>query len=82
MAEIQYGAGTEEWRLKQGKGPLLQSIDLGLWSEAVKAWMLREFGIGGREEVQGLQPGLTPYSASPSWGRESRWSFLCSWARR
>lgn len=85
MAETQnlrYGAGPKEWRLKQGKGQLLQSMDLGLWSEAAKAWMLRGFGIGGEKEVQGLERGLAPHSASPSWGRESKWSFLCSWARR
>lgn len=45
MVETQnlgYGAGPKKWRLKQGKGQPLQSIDLGLWSEAARAWMLKE----------------------------------------
>lgn len=45
MVEIQnlgHGAGPNEWRLKQGKGQPLRSTDLGVWSEATRAWMLKE----------------------------------------
>lgn len=35
-------AGAKEWRLTQGKGQSLQSMDLGFWCEATKAWMLKE----------------------------------------
>lgn len=45
MVETQnlgYGAGPKEWKLKQGNGQPLQSMNLGFWSEAARAWMLKE----------------------------------------